>query len=72
MTLDEYWTKVRATATAYPSLRYGQAAFNVLYAVRPDLSEPIRGTMLDPFHSRGDLAAFSAYLVGNWDKENNG
>jgi hypothetical protein len=38
---------VRARTT---SERYGQAMFNHLYQVRPDLSERVRGTINDPFH----------------------
>jgi len=30
--------------------RAGQALFNALLRVRPDLAEEIRGTDLDPFH----------------------
>ena len=33
-----------------PDYRFGQAVFNYLAQVRPDISEQIRGTNLDPFH----------------------
>lgn len=34
----------------YYKWRYGQALFNALSNVRPQLAEEIRGTPLDPFH----------------------
>ena len=53
--------------------RYGQALFNHLCEVRPDLSEKIRGDMdLDPFycesptHPRFDK--FIAFIEENWAK----
>lgn len=32
------------------NLRYGQVYFNLLFQHRPDISEKMRGTELDPFH----------------------
>lgn len=34
----------------HKTLRAGQALFNALLLVRPDLAEEIRGTDLDPFY----------------------
>lgn len=34
--------------------RYGQAIFNLLCDVRPDVAESIRGTDLDPFYINGE------------------
>lgn len=39
-------------------LRAGQAAFNTLYLVRPDLADEIRGGDLDPFYRDDRLPAF--------------
>lgn len=36
----------------YYKWRYGQALFNALLDVRPDLAEEIRGTPLDPFNKK--------------------
>lgn len=52
--------------------RYGQAAFNVLAEIRPDLSEQIRGTALDPFYwLDGDsrLVLFFEWVDDNWWNE---
>lgn len=50
MTKEEFFTQVRKTASAY-NWRIGQALFNVLFDVRPDISEAIRATGNDPFFS---------------------
>lgn len=42
--------------------RAGQAAFNMLYVLRPDLADQIRGTDLDPFYQDERLPAFYAWL----------
>jgi hypothetical protein len=50
--------------------RYGQAMFNHLWEVRPDLSEKVRGTDKDPFYvdrlydPRWD--AFVEFIESNW------
>ena len=50
--------------------RFGQAAFNVLAEVRPDLAEQVRGTQRDPFYARDAsdprLGRFAAFLAENW------
>ena len=42
--------------------RIGQALFNGLYAVRPDIADAIRGSDTDPFHDDSRLPAFLAEL----------
>lgn len=51
MTFEDYKLAVEAAHRSNPGWRLGQAAFNVLRENRPDLSEQIRATKLDPFHS---------------------
>jgi hypothetical protein len=49
--------------------RYGQTAFNVLTECRADLSEQIRGTILDPFYKDdNDLNPFFEWVGDNWTK----
>ncbi len=43
--------------------RYGQALFNLLTDVRPDLAEEIRGTDKDPFYMVGPADNFD-----RWDR----
>jgi hypothetical protein len=42
--------------------RAGQAAFNFLHDLNPELAEQIRGTQLDPFHLDDRLPEFYAWL----------
>jgi len=49
-------------------LRLGQVLFNKLYEIRPDLSEKIRATNIDPFYctSENDITEFIEFLETNW------
>lgn len=51
--------------------RFGQAAFNVLAKYRPDLSERVRGTTLDPFYCEHSghptLMKFAQFVEDGWD-----
>lgn len=51
--------------------RYGQAMFNHLLEVRPDLAEQIRGTENDPFHccssTDQQFDRFVAYIEQHWN-----
>lgn len=52
----------------YPkSWRPGQIAFNLLFEKRPDLSEQIRGGMLDPFHLNERLPEFFMWCNKHWE-----
>lgn len=46
--------------------RQGQAYFNVLYSVRPDISEQIRGTDLDPFYKEYVPAECIVFVQEKW------
>ena len=69
LTFDEYKIAVESYREANPKWRLGQAAFNVLLIFRPDLSEQIRATPLDPFHSINILPKFYEWVERNWDVE---
>lgn len=67
--LDLFLTKVTQIHSSHADeLRYGQCLFNAIYEVRPDLSEQIRATDLDPFHrERDDIKReFWEWLATNW------
>ena len=71
MLLHEFWKLVDETTKKNPSWRYGQAAFNVLCDVRPELSERVRGSIADPFHvqkdrNNGHWQNFVNFLNSNW------
>lgn len=69
-TLLEYWQAVATAMASEDSWRYGQACFNILAVVRPDLAERVRGTDMDPFHAdrSGDkrIGRFMSFLALNW------
>jgi hypothetical protein len=50
MSLHQFYVGVIAYKSANPFQRYGQAMFNHLVTVRPDLAEMVRGTNCDPFY----------------------
>ncbi len=55
----------------YNEWRYGQALFNVLSKVRPQLAEEIRGGQLDPFYRDRDgvVPELWSFLESQWDLE---
>lgn len=71
MTIDEFYDEARDRRAAHPEWRYGQALFNTLVDVRPDLSEQVRGTENDPFYAKGGigdsrLLRFGAFINDHW------
>ena len=42
----------------YPKLRKGQAYFNYLYQLHPDVADEIRGTEFDPFYNDSRIEKF--------------
>lgn len=71
MTFNEYLDKVyeyhRTFLKTSDPQRFGQACFNVLATVRPDLSEALRGdATLDPFYVDYKLPEFFAYVEERW------
>lgn len=71
MNINEFINLVLARV-GWTGERYGQAFFNVLAEKRPDISEVIRGTELDPFYQKPDDAvfwkSFTQYIIANWEK----
>lgn len=64
---SEFLAAVSASQAMHPEWRAGQAAFNVLATLRPDLSEKIRATPLDPFHLDARLPDFYLFVYQNWE-----
>lgn len=54
--------------------RYGQALFNTLQGVKPELAEKIRGGRLDPFYCKNPtdkvVEWFIEYIEIQWDLSN--
>lgn len=70
MTFSEYKAAVRDALRRHPRWRAGQAAFNVLYEHRPDLSEQIRGSTIDPFHLYDVPRSFWEWVESEWGDDN--
>lgn len=51
MDFNEFTQECVAYLRTHPEQRWGQAVFNTLATVRPDLADMIRGTSYDPFHA---------------------
>jgi len=49
------------------SWRAGQAAFNLLGRVRPDLVGLISGSDFDPFYTDANLPAFYDFVMRHWN-----
>jgi len=50
MSLHQFYVGVKEYKSANVFQRYGQAMFNYLRIVRPELAEMVRGTNCDPFY----------------------
>lgn len=59
MKTSEFFSKIESRDS---NLRMGQAAFNLLYDVAPEIAEEIHGTDKDPFYDDFKLGAFLRYL----------
>jgi hypothetical protein len=62
-TYGEFFEHFLKYKDAHPEQRYGQALFNALYEVAPDLANEIRATARDPFHDQSRVAAFTEYVA---------
>lgn len=68
-TLDTFLVGVtRYHADNKDDLRYGQCLFNALAHLRPDLSEQIRGSLMDPFYCEKHEVKYELWewLATNW------
>lgn len=65
--MKQYLKQVYANMEAHPTWRKGQAYFNTLYFVNPQLADKVRGTLLDPFYKDDNIRAFMDWLINNWE-----
>jgi hypothetical protein len=66
MSYFQYIAEVMRVKDGNPDWRMGQTYFNVLRQYRPDLSEQVRATKLDPFHIDSRIDAFLEFVSENW------
>lgn len=48
-----------------PQWRFGQAFFNALNKLDPEMGDEIRGTKYDPFHNDNKITACMTYIKEN-------
>ena len=65
-TLTAYFSSVYKALEANVNWRIGQVYFNILYIMRPDISERVRGTNLDPFYDDKIVNDFLEFVIGEW------
>ena len=70
-TLDDYWKKVAISSITFDHWRVGQASFNVLVDMRPDLSSKVlQDWTLDPFYVSDardpTYVKFVDFITKNW------
>lgn len=65
MKLHEYYAEVSKRVNK-TNERKGQAAFNVLYAVRSELALKISGSNIDPFYDNYLNPDFLTFLTNEW------
>jgi hypothetical protein len=66
-TVNEFLIAYVRASEENPLWRSGQACFNALLEVRPDLAERMRGTDADPFYVQGRVGEALAWIADNWD-----
>lgn len=66
MTYADFLEKSIRASLRNPHWRLGQTFFNVLVEVRPDLSEQIRSSKLDPFYRDERVQEFLEFVRANW------
>jgi hypothetical protein len=62
-TFAQYQRAVEVVLRQRPGLRKGQAFFNVLLELEPDVAHGLTGTAEDPFYDDGKLPEFLVRVV---------
>lgn len=65
MTYSEWVLYAYAYNRQHSEQRLGQAFFNALYEIRPELADSIRATPFDPFYNN-DIEPFLVYVLLHW------
>lgn len=69
ITYDEFHHKVVMVYASQPvkgDLRLGQVYFNMLCELRPDISEVLRGSMIDPFFKERITQVVHNFVSERW------
>jgi hypothetical protein len=63
--ISEHYANVH---TVLPEQRPGQALFNHVAIIRPDIAEVLRATPVDPFYDDNLIKPFLVYTAQLWEK----
>ena len=66
MTFGDYILAVMHQWSETPSWRAGQTYFNVLYRMRPEMADSLRGSSRDPFYNDDRIDDFLDYVLRHW------
>lgn len=58
ITKDQFYEKVQAARMAFTTWRHGQAVFNVMYSIFPNIAERLVDTKCDPFYKDENVEVF--------------
>lgn len=50
-------------------LRIGQVYFNLLFDIRPDIAEYMRGSIIDPFFKHRITEVVRTFVIDRWDAQ---
>ena len=70
MSTEEFKRGAQRYRDAHPAQRSGQAWFNYLHQVRPELADLVRGGDSDPFHDDRRLGYFLRFVETAWTPSN--
>jgi len=65
--LDEFVQRTYDIRWTYPQMRVGQAFYNCLDDLRPDLANDIVLSAIDPYHDDNLIDMAYEYVKENWD-----
>lgn len=70
MNYGEFMNEVSAKhARLNGEQRLGQVYFNLLYEMRPDIANNLRGAIIDPFYKERITQVVHDFVIARWDDE---
>jgi hypothetical protein len=67
MTFAELVDHMARYRAAHPEQRMGQAYFNALHEVDPDIANSARGSAIDPFYNDAVMPEFMTFVAVRYD-----
>lgn len=67
MLIQEFWNEVNVYISIHPQQRLGQAIYNCLADIKPELAQKITSTEVDAFYDSTKVPAMSDFIQENWE-----